>query len=142
MSEPAEGKPKRRFWQIHLSTAVVLLLVAGALVGLNLRKQKLIYNFIISNDRSSVREPTAEQLIHPDFTFIERGWPYQFLNERSEQNQLFGSENDAEKFFLGLRAESGAERLRNLDIAIACAILLAVCFIAEWFLRRREGRKT
>lgn len=31
-----QPKPKRRFWQIHLSTAVVTMLVAGIILWLNL----------------------------------------------------------------------------------------------------------
>ena len=27
-------KPKRKFWQIHLSTAIILMLLAGAFVGI------------------------------------------------------------------------------------------------------------
>lgn len=30
-------KPKQRFWQLHLSTLMLLMLIAAGLVGLNLR---------------------------------------------------------------------------------------------------------
>ena len=73
MSEPE--KPKRKFWRFHLSTAVVLMLVAGAFIGSNF--QFTIY-----------RSPQFINLAN-----YERGWPmtiesgvgYGFTNNPSMQ---------------------------------------------------------
>jgi hypothetical protein len=62
-------KPKRRFFQIHLSTAVVLMFVAGGLMWLN-----MIQHWILAG-----RGPNAY------------GWPYFFYaTERIRQPELIG----------------------------------------------------
>jgi hypothetical protein len=34
-------KPKRRFWQLHLSTAVLMMFIASGVVGANVRRYEL-----------------------------------------------------------------------------------------------------
>ena len=55
-------KPKRRFWQIHLSTAIVMMICASVLLGLNM-----------------VNYDSGAEVI-PDLTrFYYRGWPVSYL---------------------------------------------------------------
>ena len=58
---------KRRFWRIHLSTAVMITMVAGALVGINFNEKERILTELKSGDKrlASVWE-------------ISFGWPWTF----------------------------------------------------------------
>lgn len=46
MAETGKGAKQRRAWfQLHLSTCVVLMLAAGGLLGLNLQRQRASYGW-------------------------------------------------------------------------------------------------
>jgi len=74
--------PKRRFWQIHLSTAVVLMLVSGAFLGANClervterydetQQAQLNYAF-------RMRQTVGEYPTSHTFVCVTNGWPLQF----------------------------------------------------------------
>lgn len=44
-------RPKRRFWQLHLSTVVVLILVLGALLPENIGRLWYVYHFTFEDLR-------------------------------------------------------------------------------------------
>ena len=50
-----DSTPQRRFWQIHLSTAIVLMFVAGGLIWINVQ---------------AINEDSEIQI------FENRGWPF------------------------------------------------------------------
>jgi len=58
--------PKRRFWQIHLSTAVMLMFVASAMLWFNVN----------SNE---VPQLDAENRFTTEVAMISRGWPFSAL---------------------------------------------------------------
>lgn len=66
-------EPRRRRFQFHLSTGIVLMLVSAGILYLNLR---------VSNENSQVPKPQYDAPAgdRPWFTRIARmGWPYGFL---------------------------------------------------------------
>jgi hypothetical protein len=63
-------KPTRRFRQIHLSTALAGTLVAGTLLGLNLRPPQVIARSIIGYHKSA----SHPERLH--FKYVTSGWPW------------------------------------------------------------------
>jgi hypothetical protein len=63
-------KSTRRFWQIHLSTALAGTLVAGTLLGLNLRPPQVIARSIIGYHKSA----SHPERLH--FKYATSGWPW------------------------------------------------------------------
>ena len=125
---------KCRFWQIHLSTAVLMLLLGGGLLGLN-----LVEGISHSDELDDLVNVKAQY-----------GWPL-------VANIVFYQISRREMHALKLRADFA--QLPRSDhppttksfwnrtaIAIDFMTLFASCivvgFISEWFIRRREGRKT
>jgi hypothetical protein len=113
MSEPAEAKPKRRFWQIHLSTAVLLMVVAALFTWANCGWTKDFYS-----DGSSV---------------LGRGRPFIFQLYFYESSDIVNS-----SFMPSGYIEYSAVLY---DIAIGAAALLLAGIVSEYLIRRREGRE-
>jgi hypothetical protein len=73
---------KHRFWQIHLSTAVIAMLVAGVLLGLNLRPPQIL-------EVKFFKEQGGPYLV----IFNDDGWPVRATAFRKE---IFGDELELE----------------------------------------------
>jgi len=106
--------PKRRFFQIHLSTAIVLMFVAGGLLWLNLRGR-------------------VDILVQSSVVVVF-GWPcdayydhYQLNMHESPSLKSIKSE---------WHWEEGA-----LNTGTMITIVLFAALVLEWFTRRREARK-
>ena len=97
-------KEKRPWFQIHLSTAVVLMFAAGGLMWANSTK----YFVFTSRD---------------DHQVGCRGWPITMWWSDPSIINPKGSENDYEPVFSFLNA--------SLNALVAIAILLAICFRCE-----------
>jgi hypothetical protein len=123
-------KPRRPWFQIHLSTAIVMMFVAGGLIWTN------IY----------VRHSKWKNSFGIDIDAYDRGWPYTFHPAyRSEFTRPFYEPAPG----TGIVEVLCYKIERQLDIepmaiffntAIATSLLLAFCFGCEYFLRRREAR--
>jgi len=118
----------RRFWQIHLSTAVVLTLVSGAIMYANFRPERM---FLVSGWGPPVSEG---KLPHPIYEpYIHYGWPLGFYTERAPDHNETGWDATA---YLGVR---------NSKLRMNCLywllILAATTVTLEFFVRRREARK-
>ncbi|HLX61853.1 MAG TPA: hypothetical protein VKX17_11270 [Planctomycetota bacterium] len=143
MPEP----PRRARFQIHLSTAIVMMFVAGGLLQLNLR------------ERVELREEIGK--LRPDGTFfyfyemdLVRGWPLNFCTDDVSRgglmNMTFVKLAQKQREFINRR---DSWRLADslfiswyqvnvaVDSAIALAILFAVWFILEWLIRRRSSTR-
>lgn len=120
-------KPPRRVrFQIHLSTAVVMMFVAGGLLGLNMRESgpSNVYVLIGPTKATAVRARV-----------IEYGWPF----HASTQVKPLSEENAATE-----ASGMGFTRINALvafNFGIALAILFSVWFVLEWQIRRRAARK-
>ena len=145
MSE--QDKPKRRFWQIHLSTAILLMISAGIAIGISLLPHQV-----------SIPMPRP----HPPYIYLEQGWPYRIPTGYSIYHGYYDNgydisaihnsndyrETDFEKQVRSDMFDKLAEKQYSfrwrllLDFAVNGGIW-AVCAIAfEYTIRRREGRKT
>lgn len=114
-----EPPPRKRF-QLHLSTAIVLMFVAGGLIWAN--TQTRIIKFIFRNGT---------------FEFLAYGWPCIAAGKYSNKDTgilrgiKFGDE-DGKLSHLNL----------FIDIGAALLILLTTWLVCEWLIRHRAGRKT
>jgi hypothetical protein len=102
----------RRFWQIHLSTAIVLMLVAGGLTGINVEKrQTLVQGEFVQR--------------HMEFA----GWP---LPDRTF------SEWDRNTIYIGHVKTIHQPQNVVMNILIALVVLGVLAVNLEYFIRRRE----
>lgn len=108
----------RRWYQFHLSTALVLMFTASLFLWLNTRQY----------------EDTKRHL-----QLFARGWPYAWYVHTPDQELSFRNEKGevrATARYRGGRTYHGWKLAGNVGIALG--ILAAVGFIAERFARRRR----
>jgi hypothetical protein len=135
--------------QIHLSTAVVLMFVAGGLIWVNVNG-RLVEGRGFAFDDSEARGPVLLDLTESEFLalqqrarwvgnrFVQYGWPFDALQNRTEIN--IGSNGGMvvppkpfpSVWHTGLIIQNAL---------VALGILFAVWFFCEWLIRRRAARK-
>jgi|SRR5579862_60054 len=108
--------PRRGRFQIHLSTAVVLMFVAGGIIWANVRLS--IYG-IYGWPWAAIWSDVPIWKRKPAIT-VATGVPF-------PSDMTFKNVYDA--------------RAISVDVAVALAILFAVWFLCEWLIRRRAARK-
>jgi hypothetical protein len=120
MTEP----PPKRF-QIHLSTAIVMMFVAGILLWANVRE------YDVKPMDSPMRmwygdEPQKLYQVR-DEAFVDKkwGWPLEFLHHR------FFAETEYRFMYW----------CAGIDFYFAACVLLAVWFLCEWLIRHRAAQK-
>ncbi len=107
--------PPRRFWQIHLSTAIVMMFVAAGLLYMNTRPQHHVIVFA----------PSIPSIEHEmEFDYVVYGWPF-------EATQMFGLPEGI------LDSDAGVHVNLGFDIGFALVVTTAITFAFEWFQRRR-----
>jgi hypothetical protein len=113
MNDP-QLKPKRRFWQIHLSTAILLVFVAASLSYVN-----------TTPHRKKIQ-------MGPEYSFEldQQGWPFEIYDWEFS----FGTASAIHRIPI--------IRKMIFNVLITGLILLPTASLAEWLIRRREGRKT
>ena len=112
--------PRSRRFQIHLTTAIVLMFVAGALIWANVTEQ--------------VVQVTKFNYIQTLAT--EYGWPFKAFRI-DELRWLFAQsakEHSSECYM-------PAYLMGALDLFIALLSLFSVWYACEWLIRRRSSRK-
>ena len=124
MSEP----PRKRPWfQYHLSTAIILMFVAGGMLGLNITPQPTdLYRQIMTYaEQHPGKSPqfceAAPLFIHgwPVVACVEEG----FVEEPKVLNYRW--------YMMGF----------VLDAALIVAVLIGTMLFCEWRIRRRERKK-
>ena len=113
MTEPP--RPKR--FQIHLSTAIVMMFVAGALIWANVAKQTF-YN------------------IRPVTTRTEYGWPFVFWKHVEGTASGFSYFIGPEGIQLDLPPDYFYWNALT-DFLLFATVLLAACFLCESLIRRQ-----
>jgi hypothetical protein len=89
---------KCRFWQIHLSTAMVLLLAASGLLWINTVEREAVYVHVRSHAVRMYRKPAvnngmyvvprdAGSMVVP-IMISESGWPFKFHSNVSVSNSI------------------------------------------------------
>jgi hypothetical protein len=118
-----EPRTKRRF-QIHLSTAVILMFVAGGIISLNVRSSsKMTYveesyqicPTVVKNADGTYYLVPENRVRHVLVT--PHGWPLKAENKTLER--YWNRTNIA------------------INVIVALAILSLAGFICEWWIRRR-----
>ena len=132
MSE-AEQPKKRRFWQLHLSTAVFLMLAAGLTLGTNIGHHK-VGEPLDSGDNNRV---CVESWGWPSYCVGRILWE----NQRGEIVGVSPIETVFDWDYPFLLLHLGVNGCLIFDIVVALLILIVVAFASEWLIRRREGRK-
>src|SRR5476651_69291 len=111
--------PKRRFWQIHLSTAVLLMFVSSGLLWANLTPK------IFVNDDSGEKLPSEVDGF---------GWPIicvlQFKNQLGNPNLTN----------IGNYQYMIVKNRVMLDLSTGLLILILFWTTCGYFIRRREAR--
>jgi hypothetical protein len=110
------SKPMRHWLQIRLSTAVVLMLTAGVLLWANVHHQWY------STGKSIIKADEFQ------FAGFFRGWPFIM---QAEPEFLESAES------VPLQPQWLA-----LNALVSIAILAVVAFAFEYFIHRRQARKT
>jgi len=129
MPEP----PRRARFQIHLSTAIVLMFVAGGLIWANVTPSVFEFGGTI-----------IEKKGYLDFKgdIVRRsvfGWPWIAYEVRTEYQYYYTDPRYPEVRFDP--SKKWNEKSIFCDIALALAILFAVWFLLEYLIRRRAARK-
>ena len=114
------GKIKRSFWQLHLSTALVLMLVAGVLLWASTQRQ---WEKIEPPEPRVVAGPTYQGL----FSGWQRGWPFMM---QAEPGILENYES------VPLQPKWLAANL-----LVSVAILIAIAALLEYLIRRRSATR-
>lgn len=112
MDEQASPAPRKRAWfQLHLSTCVVLMLAAGVLMWANIQ-------FIV------------------DLDYGERGWPWPYYRE-VYTIQYIGRSRPLPEFDKWPEPYYMIDSL-VMDIGVGIAILAVIAAFCEWLIRRRR----
>lgn len=119
MTEP----PRRKCFQIHLSTAIVMMFVAGVLIWANVRNE-----FIIEV------EPRTSQIIR----IRGFGWPW---NAMLSSDEPYWKGKREDRVWVLSENRLIIKKFFTADIAVAFAILFGVAFCSEYLIRRRAARK-
>ena len=129
-------KPKRRFWQIHLSTAVALMVVVAVLMLLNTApKSPRIWQGLLY---------TQQEMYVDDLVVLRRfesrryGWP--MLAYPSTRSQMLTLSDGTE--FVGIVAEDRWDAgCITVNVLIGALLLYFTARFCEIRIRRREARK-
>ncbi|HLX61195.1 MAG TPA: hypothetical protein VKX17_07925 [Planctomycetota bacterium] len=151
---------KRRWLQIHLSTAVIVSLAAGGLLGLNLRYERTSF---YSDEGQIVQEITRDQFIMlclgiamspsrvpRDYVYRVRriGWPMLAYSSRTDERGWGTIDHGAaapvidlsgDKDFRGTETGINAFGI-SINAAVAFAIILSTAIFCEWRIRRKRAR--
>jgi hypothetical protein len=121
-------EPRRKFWQFHLSTAVLLTFVAALALGLNVRKRTeddlkgaMRTAFRIQYECHNASPLSVEEAV------LLQGCPYSFRKVYT----IGGSDVPVMSYPAAFA-----------DFVAAVSVVIATAFISEWSIRRREARKT
>jgi hypothetical protein len=107
----SETKKKRRFWSVHLSTAVLLMFAAGASIWANtLERGTYLTNY--------------------------RGWPLPAVETRLDTG-IHPPLWSGPRYYEPTISAFGI----GIDSLVAIGTLVAVAFVSEWLIRRRETRR-
>jgi hypothetical protein len=128
MAEP----PRRNRFQFHLSTAIVLMFVAGGLMWANTLERSEKTGF----------QPDGSPGDDFDLHLHKRwGWPLTAVHRRTSIHLIAIEHNrHVERLGDGWNTEILWQNL-GFDLFCLIAILIPPWFLCEWQIRRRAGRK-
>src|SRR5258707_698454 len=104
--------PRRKRFQIHLSTAVVMMFVAGGLIWANLRERRI---------------PDVPDAIDFDYTYTVHGWPFPVVRKYP-----INPRDDPEINRMMLERRTIFYESIILNFLFSAGIVAAVWFSCEW----------
>jgi hypothetical protein len=109
---------RRRWLQLHLSTLLVLTMVAGVLLGLNIWSERVS----VDDVDASLGVLACAETGNPfsPYDWYRHGWPASFH---------FGFQDRSWSYTI--------KEMLALDIAVALALLVAVGVVCEYHIRRK-----
>ncbi len=126
---------RRKVLQLHLSTALVLMVLAGGLVWLNVRSRPVRLPEALDE---MIKDSPVEEVKY--FTQLKiRGWPcnFQVFNMAPEFQDKLSEAVEASEGIIQVEA-TGVDREQLVkNILVALAILGMVGAGFEWWVRRR-----
>jgi hypothetical protein len=121
------GANGRSFWRIHLSTMIALMIVASALVGLNITSRELGPEYERPGEGNIGISAWEEPHFTSEYHDIRvTGWPFVMWFEGNSRR----SNSNFSSWVLDHR---------NANIAIAVGLLVATAACFEFLARRRSG---
>lgn len=138
--------PRRSRFQIHLSTAVVLMFAAGGILWANLAERRVPQDPVMDRDINDFDRRAYETIIlknpDPDITWTDHyrvtsmGWPCRAVTF-----------NDFSTLCLQRADLTIVERTRRfhftgllIDAGLALGVLMLLLFVCEFLIRRRTSR--
>lgn len=122
MNQKPSSQPKRRFWQIHLSTAIVTMFVAGGLLWANIRNE--------------VRHFKGGGFV------VYVGWPVPLAYDAGlERDDIVWTREEFVAYSLELAKVAPIPEHRSAILKNALVALIAIAFsvvCSETFIRRRK----
>jgi hypothetical protein len=132
---------KRRWFQIHLSTAMVLMLVAAVLIGLNTRARSEPLRLKFDDSGTGTLHSVFFEL--PHYSAQQFGWPFTFAQKYGRNWGV----NIADKSLPNLtdkaliRTEYLEFQNLSANIIVGLLILMHVAYASEFTIRLRENHK-
>ena len=118
-------EPKRRFWQLHLSTVVLVAIAAGGLMWLNFECEPV-----------RDKDPTT-------IWGYSYGWPLSFIWIMSKET--IDMYNAVSKEYGSPTRFTSAPKVNSpsllIDLGARVGLIAFLAFVAEYRIRRREARK-
>ena len=131
-------KPKRRFFQFHLLTTMLLMIISAVFLLLDVRWRSIEDErypetiFVLGGD---IEAPSSYSTLH----WQGLGWPMIF------NSQTFWPETEIVRPLSTIRTAIGRGFDPNkleIDVLIALGLLFLTAVVSEFLIRRREARKT
>jgi hypothetical protein len=133
---------KRRYWQMHLSTAVLLMFEVGGFVYLNIVPvQESVWMLDLGDRHEYVAEsaksrtPTfGQEFEKTEYTNLRYGWPFTVIGK-------FTSPYDSEGSLPLFDPPSPDYKMAAKNVLVLALTSISLALFSEWLIRRREGRK-
>jgi hypothetical protein len=129
-----ESLHRKRF-QIHLSTAIVMMFVAGGIIWINAKPKE--YQLIYSMTDGVYNTPDKDGAYMTSNRYF--GWPFTFVITIDHLVLANGNwKHDGDDWTIH---DTCNNSLLAIDGLVAIVILLTFWFMCEWPIRRRAARK-
>lgn len=126
----------RAFWQIHLSTAVVVVLVSGTVLGINMRPPRVIGCHLASTVENGGRWIFV--------SYQTGGWPFanvEYANFYCEAGRKDWTVPDFVKTELDVCLSKRVPVHFDLqNFIVAAAIVLSITALCEFIIRQKESQ--